>query len=459
MKQFKNVLSVRLYGVAAIALAIVVSMAVMPLTGCSNPADSGGGKTLVSIEVTTPPTKTTHNIGEDLDTVDMVVTATYSDGTTAVVTGYTISGYDKNTAGEQTVTVTYKKKTATFTVTVVDPNSIVTLTGIAVTTQPTKTEYYIGETLVTAGMVVTATYSDGTTEAVTAYTTSGFDSSTAGDKTITVTYQSKTTTFKVTVIARSIVAMPTATPAGGTLIASGTTIALATATDGAEIWYTTNGSAPAKSGTGGSTKYANPFAITTLPTTVKAIAVKDEWSDSAVLTAEYGSARITVADISITAPAKGATPATTVSNQEQEHFSSGTVSWEPNVSVFEGSTVYKATVTLKAKEGYTFAGINTANVKVNGKAATTVIPNITGTPGATITVSYTFPATTDKVVSAIAIKSQPSKLTYSHGDALDLTGMEVTLTYSDGQTEDVAAANFSTNGVTASPAHGIPLEH
>ena len=42
------------------------------------------------------------------------------------------------------------------------------LTGIEVTTPPKKTEYYIGDTFQTKGMVVTATYSDGHTEKLTA---------------------------------------------------------------------------------------------------------------------------------------------------------------------------------------------------------------------------------------------------------------------------------------------------
>jgi len=83
-----------------------------------------------------------------------------------------------------------------------------TITGISVTTQPTKTVYNIGETLSTAGMVVTATYSDETTAAVTTYTTSGFDSATAGEKTITVSYEGKTATFTVTVQNASVVNNP-----------------------------------------------------------------------------------------------------------------------------------------------------------------------------------------------------------------------------------------------------------
>ena len=50
--------------------------------------------------------------------------------------------------------------------------------------------------------MVSATYSDSTTETVTTgWTTSGFNSETAGSKTVTVTYQGKTATFTVTVVA------------------------------------------------------------------------------------------------------------------------------------------------------------------------------------------------------------------------------------------------------------------
>lgn len=91
-------------------------------------------------------------------------------------------------------------------VTLVEDSAAVSdVASIAVTTQPTKTEYAIGDALDLSGMVVTATMSDGTTAAELGegeYTVSEFDSSTAGEKTLTVTYAadtSLTVTFKVTV--------------------------------------------------------------------------------------------------------------------------------------------------------------------------------------------------------------------------------------------------------------------
>lgn len=78
--------------------------------------------------------------------------------------------------------------------------SNITLASISVTTYPQKTSYLIGEALDLTGLVLTATYSDGSKKTVTEdYSVSGFDSSSAGTKTITVSFDGKTTTFTVTV--------------------------------------------------------------------------------------------------------------------------------------------------------------------------------------------------------------------------------------------------------------------
>lgn len=75
------------------------------------------------------------------------------------------------------------------------------VSSVAMKTQPTKTTYSVGEELDVTGAVITATYDDSTTADVNVTTAmcSGFDSTTAGNKTVTVTYEGKTTTFTVTV--------------------------------------------------------------------------------------------------------------------------------------------------------------------------------------------------------------------------------------------------------------------
>lgn len=84
-------------------------------------------------------------------------------------------------------------------------------TGIAVSKMPDKTTYYQGELFDSTGLVVSQTYSDGTLEAIADYELSGFDSSSAGVKVITVTASGKTTTFEITVSEASITAISVTT--------------------------------------------------------------------------------------------------------------------------------------------------------------------------------------------------------------------------------------------------------
>ena len=79
----------------------------------------------------------------------------------------------------------------------------------------------------------------------------------------------------------SQVATPTADPVAGE-VADDSTVALASATSGATIFYTVNGDTP----TNASTPYTEPITITDA-VTIKAIAYKTHYTPSAVLTAAY----------------------------------------------------------------------------------------------------------------------------------------------------------------------------
>ena len=61
------------------------------------------------------------------------------------------------------------------------------------------------------------------------------------------------------------------------------------------------------------------------------------------------------------------------------------------------------------------------------------------------------------VVTSISVKTAPATTTYTEGDALDLTGLEVTLTKSDASTEDVALVDLGAKGITTNPAQGSAL--
>ena len=78
--------------------------------------------TLSSIAITTAPAKTTYTAGESFNKTGMVVTATYSNGSTATVTDYTVSPSAALTTSNTSVTISYTEggvtKTATQVITV-----------------------------------------------------------------------------------------------------------------------------------------------------------------------------------------------------------------------------------------------------------------------------------------------------------------------------------------------------
>lgn len=193
----------KMFGIVLMVLSLFV------LAGCIG--GNGDGKVeekvLVSIQVKVSPTKTSYELGESLNLAGIQVEGIYNDASSVILTQGTganqfqVSGFDSSTAGLKEVTVTVGDLTTKFSVVVVDADAPVTLLGIQVKTQPSKTTYGLNGVLSLNGLVVEALYSNGTTEAISQanYTVTGFDSLTAGLKTLTVTYEGKTATFSVVV--------------------------------------------------------------------------------------------------------------------------------------------------------------------------------------------------------------------------------------------------------------------
>ena len=160
------------------------------LMPCKMEVRGGTTPPLTGISVKTAPTKVTYNEGESFDATGMVIEATYSDSSTADVTGYTYAPTAALTTSDTTITISYTEggvtKTCTQAITVNAAPK--TLSSIAVTTAPTKTTYTAGENFDPTGMVVTATYSDSSTAAVTGYTVTDGTALTAGKTSVTISY-------------------------------------------------------------------------------------------------------------------------------------------------------------------------------------------------------------------------------------------------------------------------------
>lgn len=166
-----------------------------------NPPPIYGSRTLVSITVTTPPSKTVYEAGDAFDRTGMVITATYDDNSTSIVKNYSVSPVILS-KDDTYVTITYREMgvsaTAKQNVTVKN-----LLKQIAITTPPDETAYEIGDTVDLTGIVVTAYYSDGSNKQVTNYTYSPTIISSNNDTEITISYTedgiTKTTIQEVTV--------------------------------------------------------------------------------------------------------------------------------------------------------------------------------------------------------------------------------------------------------------------
>lgn len=171
------------------------------------------------VSINTPPTKTTYQLNEQLDTTGLTLKVTYVDGTEEVVSsGFTCSGFDSSTPGEKEVAVDYRAFYTEFTVMVLDK----TVTSIDIATPPTKTQYIVGEQLDTTGLSLNVHYSDGSTDTVsTGFSCSGFDSSVPGPVTVTVMYMDKSTTFDVTITAKTLDRIDIQTPPRKTTYAVG----------------------------------------------------------------------------------------------------------------------------------------------------------------------------------------------------------------------------------------------
>jgi hypothetical protein len=158
-------------------------------------------KSVSEIAIKTNP-KLKYFIGDEFVVNQGAITVTYDNGTTADIpmTIEMVSGFTSAEVGEPELTITYSGKTVKLKVSVEVKREV---ESIAVT-KPAKTFYFVGdeETLSVEGGKINVTYTTGDPAEIDlteADKIEGFDTKSAGDKTITVTYLEKTATFTVTV--------------------------------------------------------------------------------------------------------------------------------------------------------------------------------------------------------------------------------------------------------------------
>ena len=374
---------------------------------------------LTEIAITTAPNKVSYNEGENFDPTGMVVTATYSDGSTAAVTGYTVTDGENLTSGKRSVTISYKDngitKTTTQAITVTNIPTEKELSGIAITTAPNKVNYNEGENFDKTGMVVTATYSDGSTAAVTGYTVTDGENLTAGKTSVTISYTengvTKTATQTITVKAKEL-----------------TGIAITTAPN--KVNYN-EGENFDKTGMVVTATYSDGSTAAVTGYTV---------TDGENLTAGKTSVTISYVEGGVT---KTTTQAITVKSKELTGISVTKAPNKANYKVGENFDKTGMVVTATYSDGSTATvtgyTVTDGENLTAGKTSVTISyieGGITKTTTQTITVTA---ISTEKELTGISITTKPNKVNYKVGENFDKTGMVITATYIDGKTKEVTS--------------------
>lgn len=173
----------------------------------------------VQIIVTTPPTKTTYSAGETLDLSGIVVKLEGTNGASFDVTAqctFSPDNGDVLTSSDTSVLISYHWYKDNIDFSTRQPIKIKTLSSITVTSAPTKTQYYAGETLDLTGLVVVATYDDTSTYIVTdqcSFSPDDGDTLSSSDTAITISYTAgvttKTTSQAISVKGLSSIAVTT----------------------------------------------------------------------------------------------------------------------------------------------------------------------------------------------------------------------------------------------------------
>lgn len=158
-------------------------------------------ESLKNIKITTPPNKTSYFEGENFDKTGMVVTANYNSRTKPSLvldsSSYSITNGTNLKVGQTSVTITYEDKSVEQEISV-EKNNVIEL---KLKTPATKTEYKEGQSFDTTGMVIEATYKDGTTKVISNYKIEDGNNLKLGQTEVTISYGGKTVTQPITVTA------------------------------------------------------------------------------------------------------------------------------------------------------------------------------------------------------------------------------------------------------------------
>lgn len=153
--------------------------------------------TLTGIQIVAGSAETTVKLGATYSTANLQVEGVYNDGTTSLLNNadLEITIPDTSSIGEKKLTVKYKGYEASLTV------NVTGITSMNVIANSIDREIYIGSTLNTSDLKVLVTYSNGETKTIEAVnlTIGTIDSSSIGEKQLTIVYDGFTYQYPINV--------------------------------------------------------------------------------------------------------------------------------------------------------------------------------------------------------------------------------------------------------------------
>lgn len=146
--------------------------------------------------------KTEFFVGDPFDRSDLVVTAHYSNGDSKVVTPTSVTGYDMRTvSSSQTVTVSYVENGVEVSDTYEIEIKNILPESLSVS-DVEQTDYVVGDDF-NENLTATVTYNNGDKKVVIPTSIDGYDLSTSGEQTVTVSYtqngKTASATYNITV--------------------------------------------------------------------------------------------------------------------------------------------------------------------------------------------------------------------------------------------------------------------
>ena len=306
----------------------------------------------------------------------------FTDSMTATVSGNNATSITKNTDGTLTVTYDFPATAKDKLISITAPQSITVANGTAYSDMNLPEQVNIvteGNTVSSASVTWNTTTPAG----------GSYEPSELTEQTViltgTVTCPDSiddngiplTTTITITISAAGIVGTPTANPTAGTY-AENQSVTFTSSTEGATIYYTTDGSEPTITGgvpAGTTAQYTAPIAVTgtegqSITTTIKAIAVKDRMQNSSVETFTY-TIQIPVPKYEVTV-----TNGSGSGNYAQGSTVTITANTAPNGQRFKEWTIESGNITLASSTSDTTTFVMPAgavSVKANYEAIPTPV--------------------------------------------------------------------------------------